>query len=143
MTGDAFPVELDLRRRLFVTGCAAQFFVRAGKREARLLAVVELPHAPAVGRVALLTFLSEASLVNVRVFMAFEASGVGYPERLSFVTLFTRHRNVQPQKRKFRQIVIEIDHRFPTLGLMAIVARGTQSAAVNVARPVTAHAILR
>ena len=143
MTGDAFPVELHLRRRLFVTGCAAQFFVRTGKREARLLAVVELPHAPAVGRVALLAFLSEAAPVNIRVFMAFEASGVRYPERSSRMTLLARHRDVQAQKRKFRQIVIEIDHRFPTLGLMAIVARGTQSAAVNVARAVTAHTIFR
>ena len=143
MTGDAFPVELDLCRRLFVTGCAAQFVVRAGKREARLLAVVELPHAPAIRGVALLAFLSEASLVNIGCFVAFEASGVRYPERSSRVTLFARNRNVQAEKRKLRQIVIEVRHRLPTLGQMALVARGTQPGAVNIARPMAAHALCR
>jgi hypothetical protein len=143
MTGDAFPVELHLRRGLLVAGCAAQFRVRAGQRESSLLAVVELPHAPAVRGVALLAFLSEASLVNIRRFVAFEASGVRYPERSPRMALLARNRHVQTKKREFRQIVIEVDHRLPALGMMAIVARGTQPRAVNVARPVTADAILR
>jgi hypothetical protein len=65
MTGDTFPVELDLRRRLLVTGRAAEFCVRSGQRKACLFAMVELPHAPAVRGVALLAFLSEAAFVNI------------------------------------------------------------------------------
>jgi hypothetical protein len=126
MTGDAFAVELHLRRGLLVTGCTAQFCVRAGKRESRLLAVVELPHAPAIRGMALLAFFSEASLVNIRRFVAFEASGARYPVRPSRMTLLARNRNVQPKKRELRQIVIEVDHRLPTLGHMAVVARSTQ-----------------
>jgi hypothetical protein len=143
MTGDALPVELDLRRGLLVTGRADQLCVRAGEGEARLLAVVKIPQAPAIGGVALLAFLSEASLVNIRLFMAFDASGVRYPERSSRMTLFAGHRNVQAKKRKFSQIVIEVDHRLPTLGHMTVFAGGAQPGAVNVARPVTADAICR
>src|ERR1700730_394038 len=126
MTGDALAVELDLRCRLLVTGRAAQFCVRAAEREARLLGVVELPHAPAVRRVALLAFLAETSLVNVGLFMALEAAGFRYLERFSRVTLFARNRNVQAEKRKLRQIVIEVDNRLPALGHVALVARGAQ-----------------
>jgi hypothetical protein len=143
MTGDTFPLELDLRRRLLVAGCATEFCVRAGEREARLFAVIEFPHAPAVRGVALLALLAEASLVNIRLFVAPGASGIRYPERSLRMTLLARNRNVQAKKRKFRQIVIEVDHRLPTLGQVAFIARGTQPRAVNIARPMTAHAICR
>jgi hypothetical protein len=141
MAGDTFPVELDFGGGLLVTGGAAQLDVRAGERETRLLGMVKFPHAPVVGRVALLAFLAEASLVDIRLFMAFEAGGVLYPECFSRMTLLARNRDVQPKKGEFRQIVIEIDHGFPTLGNMAVVASGTQPRAVNVAGPMTAHAI--
>jgi hypothetical protein len=39
--------------------------------------------------------------------------------------------------------VIEVHHRLPTLGQMAVVARRAQPGAVNIARPMTAHAICR
>ena len=143
MTGDTFPVELDLRRRLLVAGRAAEFCVRSGERKTCLLAVIELPHAPPVRGVALLAFLSEATLVNIRLFVAPDARGVRHPERMSRMTLLAWNRNVQAKKRKFRQIVIEVGHRLPTLGQVAFVARGPQPGAVNVARPMTAHAICR
>src|ERR1700730_8452165 len=126
MTGDACAVEFHLRRRLLVTGGAAELCVCAGEREAGLFAVVEFPQAPAIGGVALLTFLAEASLVNIRLFVALDAGRVRYPERLSLVTLLARNRDVQAEKRKFRQIVIEVDHRLPALWQMAVVARGSQ-----------------
>src|SRR6266567_6624793 len=110
MTRDTFPVELDLRRGLLVAGRATEFCMRPGEREARLLAVVEFPHAPAIRGVALLAFLSEASLVGIRLFMAFEARGIRNVERLPRMTLLARNRNVQAQKREFRQIVVEVDH---------------------------------
>lgn len=110
VTGDALLVELDLRGRLLMTARAAQLCVRAGEREARLLAVVELPHTPAVRGVALLAFLSEASLVNVGLFMALHAGRVRYLERPPRVALFAWDRNVQPEKRELRQVVIEVDH---------------------------------
>jgi hypothetical protein len=141
MTGDTFPVELDLRSRLLVTSCAAQPGVRAGERETRLPGMVKFPHAPAIGGVALLTLLPEASLVDIRLFMAFEAGGVRYPEGFCRMTLLARHGHVQAKKREFRQIVIEVDHGFPTFGYMALVACATQPRAVNVARSMTAHAI--
>jgi hypothetical protein len=125
VTGDAVALELDLRRRLLVTGRAAKFRVRAGEREARLLAVIEFPHAPAVWGVALFAFLAEAALVNIRIFMASVASRSLYPERSSRMTLFARNGNVQPEKRKFRQIVIEVDHLLPALGQMTFLARRT------------------
>jgi hypothetical protein len=110
VTGDAFPIELHLRRRLLVTGGAAELCVCAGEREAGLFAVVEFPQAPAIGGVALLTFLAEASLVNIRRLVALVARGVRYPERLPGMTLLARNGDMQPKKRKFRQIVIEVDH---------------------------------
>jgi hypothetical protein len=141
MTGDAFPVELHLRRRLLVTGGAAELCVCAGEREAGLFAVVEFPQAPAIRGVALLTFLAEASLVNIRVFVALAARGLRYPESLSRMALFAGNCNVQAEKREFRQIVIEVDHRLPALWQMAVIARSAQPGAVNVARPMTAHAV--
>jgi len=141
MAGDAFPVKFDLRRRLLVASRAAQLRVRAGERETRLPGVVKLPHGPAIGGVALLTLLAETSLVDIRLFMAFEASGFIYLECLSRMTLLARNRHVQAKKREFRQIVIEVDHGVPTIGHMALVACGTQPRDVNVARPMTAHAL--
>jgi hypothetical protein len=141
MTGDALPVELHLRRRLLVTGGAAELCVCTGEREAGLFAVIEFPQAPAIGGVALLTFLAEASLVNIRVFVALIARGFRYPERLSRMALFAGNRNVQAEKRKFRQIVIEVDHRLPALWQMAVIARSAQPGAMDVARPMTAHAV--
>jgi hypothetical protein len=108
-----------------MTARTAQLCVRAGEREARLLAVVELPHTPAIRGVALLAFLSEASLVNIGLFVALDASGVRYLECPPRVALFARNRNVQAEKRKLRQVVIEVDHRLPALGEVALLARGT------------------
>jgi len=141
MARNAFPVEFDLRRWLLVASRAAQLRVRAGEREIRLLGVVKVPHAPAIGGVALLTFPAETSLVDIRLFVAFEASGSLYLECLSRMTLLARNCHVQAKEGELRQIVIEIDHGFPTLGHMAFVACGTQPRAVNVARPMTAHAL--
>lgn len=143
MTGHAFPIELDLRRGLFVAGGTAEFRVRAGEREACLFAVVELPHAPAIRGVAVLALLSEAAFVNIGLFMTLDAGGVRYPEGLTRMALFARNRNVQAKKRELRQVVIEVDHRLPALGQMTIVARGAQPGSVNVACPVTAHALCR
>ena len=117
--------------------------MRADERESRLLAVVEFPHAPPIRGVALLTVLAEASFVNIRVFMALDASGIHYPERSSRMALFARDRNVQAKERKFGQVVIEIHHRLPILGDVAFAARGTQPGAVYVGRAMAAHAICR
>src|ERR1700730_8517905 len=123
MTGGTFPIELDLRCGLLVASRAAQFCVRTGERETGLLAVIELPHAPAIGGVALLAFLSEASPVNIRLLVATQASRGLDPEGSARMALFARNRDVQAEKRKFLQVVIEVDHRLPALGQMAIVAR--------------------
>jgi hypothetical protein len=141
MTGDTLPVELDFGGGLLVTGCTAQLDVRAGERETCLLGMVKLPHAPVVRGVALLTFLAEAPLVDIRLLMAFEAGGVLYSECFSRMTLLARNRDVQAKKGEFRQIVIEVDHGFPAFRHVAVVASRTQPRAVNVARPMTAHAI--
>jgi len=86
---------------------------------------------------------SHARRMNVLALVAADARGVRDPERMSRMTLLAWNRDVQAKKRKFRQIVIEVDHRLPTLGQVALVARGTQPGAVNVARPMTAHALRR
>src|SRR5579862_1375915 len=112
MTGDAFPIELDLRRGLFVASRAAEFCVRACERKAGLFAMVELPHAPAIRGVAVLALLSEAALVNIGLFMTLDACGVRYPEGLARMALLARNRNMQAKKRELRQVVIEVDHRF-------------------------------
>jgi hypothetical protein len=57
------------------------------------------------------------------------------------MALLARNRDVQPKKRKFRQIVIEVDHRLPALWQMAVIARSAQPGAVNVARPMAAYAL--
>lgn len=124
MTGYTLPAELDFGCRLFVTSRAAEFCVRAGEREARLLAVVEFPQAPAIRGVALLAFLSEASLVNIRLFVTAHAGRIVYPEGSALVALLARHRNVQAEKRKFREIVIEVDHRLPAFGHVTFIACG-------------------
>ena len=143
MTGDAFPIELDLRCGLLVASRAAQFCVRTGEREARLFAVVELPHAPAIRGVAVLALISEAAFVNIRFLVATQASRGLDPEGSARMALFARNRDVQAEKRKFRQVVIEVDHRLPALGQMTIVAGGAQPGSVNVTCPVTAHAVCR
>jgi len=81
--------------------------------------------------------------VNVRLFVATDASRGLDPEGAACMALFARNRDVQTEKRKFRQVVIEVGDRFPALGQVAIVARRPQSGCVNVACPMTAHTVRR
>src|SRR6202049_926893 len=111
---------------------ALQLGVRAEQRKMRFLGVIENPQRPAVGRMAALALLAEASLVHVIVRMALDA-GRGRPaEGQSRVALRTADDAVQTQQRILGQVMIECDLGRPLVLAVTMVAPALQLAAVRV-----------
>ena len=81
MTRYTVRFELDFRGWSRVAALAIEFCVRSIEREARLFAVVEFPHAPAVGGVTFRALAAEASLMDIFIFVTTDAAGISYPER--------------------------------------------------------------
>lgn len=76
------------------------------QREARLLCVVEAPKRPAVWIVARFASRAHAALV-MRIVVAGSAGEWSTLERRTLVAGFARHRRMQANQRKLRQIVVE------------------------------------
>src|SRR2546421_11851329 len=70
MAREAISLELHFVRRPQVAGLAGELAVRTGEGESGLLAVVELPHFPAVRRGAASAVLAQIPLVHVVLAMA-------------------------------------------------------------------------
>jgi len=87
-------VELHFIRRLFVTSGAGELRVCACEREVRFFAVVELPDAPAVRRMATRAVVAEAALVEVIGAMAVGATLARVLIRTRDVALLARNGDV-------------------------------------------------
>jgi hypothetical protein len=143
VTREAIGVEFHLVRGLLVAAAACEFSVRAGQREASLLAVIEFPDAPAVGRVAFGALLAKRSLVDVIFPVAGDALLAGIPIFLREMTLLARHGYVQAQQWKAGQVMIEVHTRRPAFGRMTSVTSVAQAPYVNIAGTVTTRAFVR
>jgi hypothetical protein len=110
----ASGVELHLIGRLLVAASASHFRVRAGKGEVRLLAVIELPYAPAVGRMASSALVAEAAVVSVLRPMTIDAGFRCAFVRARDVALFAGNGDVETHEWEVREVVIERDANAPT-----------------------------
>ena len=126
VTRETVLFQLHLIRWALVAGLAGELAVRAGEGEAGLLAVVELPQAPAVRGVAAPTILAEIAFVNIVLAVAVDALLADLAIRACHVALFARHGDVQPDQREARQVVVEGDVRAPALGRVALIAAGAE-----------------
>src|SRR3977135_3933347 len=59
------------------------------------------------------------------------------------MALLTRNRHVQAEKRKFRQVVVEIRYRLPTLRNVALLTPDSEPGPVHIACPMTTAAVRR
>src|ERR1700730_10390231 len=59
------------------------------------------------------------------------------------MTLLTRNSHVQAEKWKFRQVVVEVCYRFPTLRNVALLTPDSEPGPVHIARPMTTAAVRR
>lgn len=136
-------IELHLVRGLLVTVSTDELGVCAGEREMCLLAVVELPDAPAIGGVAAGAVAAQATFVKIIWPMAVDATGAGILVRARDVTLLARHRHVQADEREAGQVVIEVRAGTPALRRVTLSAVDSEFSGVDVAGAVTAEAIRR
>src|SRR3989440_4349710 len=107
MAREAISLELHFIRRPQVAGLAGELAVRTGEGESGLLAVVELPHFPAVRRVAASAVLAQIPLVHVVLAMAVDTLLADVAVLAGQMALLARNRHVQAPQRKAREGVIE------------------------------------
>src|ERR1700730_5674606 len=107
MAGIAFLRHLLRTGRLTMTVGADELAVRAEQREVRIARMIELPHLPAVRRVAGLAFLSQAAFVHIVVRVATIARGGRTAEGLRRMALHAADHAMQSEQGKLRQVVIE------------------------------------
>jgi hypothetical protein len=88
--------------------------VRAGKGEVRLLAVIELPYAPAIGRMTSSALVSEAAIVSVVRPMTVDAGFRRAFVRARDMALFAGNGDVETHQWEGREVVIERDINAPT-----------------------------
>src|SRR5215469_1325759 len=96
VTRETVLFQLHLIRWALVAGFAGQLAVRAGEGEAGLLAVVELPQAPAVRGVAAPTVLAEIAFVHIVLAVAVDAFLADVAIFTGQVALLARDGHVQP-----------------------------------------------
>lgn len=126
-----------------MTVAAIELRVFAGQREFRLPVVIEIPDAPAVGRMAGGAVAAEAAFVYIAASMAGNAVVRGAGIRARGVALATSNDHVHAQQRERAEIVIERQPRFPAHRSVAGFASHPLRAGVNVITPMAAGAILR
>src|SRR5258705_10300662 len=122
---------------------ARELRVRAIELEAGFLAVVEIPDAPAVRRMATRAIGAEAALVHVIALVAVDALRADVAVGPRDVALLAGHGDVQADERKARQVVIESHVLVPARGRVALRAVLAELARVHVARAVAAVAFGR
>jgi len=141
MASQTSRIEFHLVRGLFVATLTGQLPVRACQRKAGLLAVVKVPQAPSIRRMALGAVRPEAAMVDVVALVAVVAAPADIPILPRLVALLARYCHVQTHEWKICQVVIEGDRRLPTFGGMALVALHAELTGVDVARAMAGRAI--
>src|SRR5205823_540118 len=140
MAREAIRLELHFVRWPQVAGLAGKLAVRTAQGKSGLLAVVELPHLPAVRRVASSAVLAQIPLVHVVLAMAVDTLLADVAVLAGQMTLLARNRDVQADQRKAREVVIEAHAGAPARRRVALIAFLAELAGVHVVGPVAAHA---
>src|SRR5207302_5594448 len=140
MAREAILLELHFVRRPQVAGLAGELTVRTGEGKSGLLAVVELPHFPAVRGVASSAVLAQIALVHVVLAMAVDTLLADVAVLARQMTLLAWNRDVQAHQRKAREVVIEAHAGAPARRRVALIAFLAELTGVHVVRPVAAHA---
>src|SRR5882724_3649507 len=119
---------------------AADLRVSAQERKAGVGRVIEVPHFPAIRRMALGAVLPETPVVNVVLGVAADAFLGRIIESLCRMALPARDDHVQSRERILRLIVIEA-HVLPFRGRVALLALLAQRAAVRLIGAMTVDAL--
>jgi hypothetical protein len=133
VAGKTGRIQFYLVRGLSMTPRAGKLGVRSCQGKTGLLAVIELPDVPPVRGVAVIAGLAQGPLVYVIAAVALDAGVASVLVLLRPVTLFAWHGNVQAEKRKARQVVIEADVGVPPFRRVALIALATESACMDIA----------
>src|SRR3984893_7095990 len=141
MTREAILLELHLIGRLAVARLAGELAVGAAQGKSGLLAVIDLPHLPAVRRVASSAVLAQVALVHVVLLVTVDTLVADVAVLAGQMTLLAWKRDVQADQRKLREVVIEAHARAPALRRVAVIAFLAEMAGVHVVRPVAAQAL--
>lgn len=123
-----------------VTGETVQSLVRSVQGVVRTFVMIEIPPAPVLGIVALLTTRPQPPLVHVIFLMARPAFFAGILEGSTFMTFLAWHGHMLAQERKPAQAVIKEDRPFPRLLVVATPAFSAFLAFVDVVFFMTAEA---
>src|SRR5262249_45113775 len=129
MTGAADHRWLDDVLRPDMTVGATDLGVRAQQREARVSRVIEVPHLPTVGCVALGAVLAKSSIVNIVLRMAAQTFLRRVIESLARMTLAAAHDHMQSGQGVLGLIVVEIDF-LPAGRVVALLALLAERAAM-------------
>src|SRR2546429_403108 len=143
MAREAILLELHFVRRPQVACLAGELTVSTGEGKSGLLAVVELPHFPAVRGVASSAVLAQIALVHVVLAMAVDTLLADVAVLARQMTLLAWNRDVQAHQRKAREVVIEAHAGAPARRRVALIAFLAELAGVRVLRLVTAGALAR
>src|SRR2546430_7607698 len=138
MAREAILLELHFVRRPQVACLAGELTVSTGEGKSGLLAVVELPHFPAVRGVASSAVLAQIALVHVVLAMAVDTLLADVAVLARQMTLLAWNRDVQAHQRKAREVVIEAHAGAPARRRVALIAFLAELAGVHAGRPVAA-----
>ena len=122
-----------------MTVTATQVAVCTQQLEVGLFAVIEDPHRPAVGVVAVLALSSQCCLVFIVVSMAADALQLGILEGGRQMAFFAGHRGVQAKQGEAGQVMIENNTVAPAGHLMAALTLLAFLSVVNIIRLVAAE----
>ena len=122
-----------------MTVTAMQVAVCAQQFEVGLFAVIENPHRPAVGVMAILALSAQRRLVFIVVSMATDALQFGILESGRQMAFFAGHRGVQAKQGEAGQVVIENNTVAPAGHLMAALTLLAFLSLVNIIRLVAAE----
>ena len=142
MAGQTGRIELDLVGGLLVTPRAGELFVGAVEGKSRFLAMVEVPLAPAVGRVALVTALAQGALVDVHLLMTRKAVLMRILISPGRMALAAGDDDVLPEEGELRQVVIEMDVVAPSLRRVTLSAVRAELSEMNITDAMTIGALL-
>src|ERR1700751_501128 len=137
----AILFQLHFIRRPPGAGLAGELAVSAGEGEAGLLAMIELPQPPAVRGVTAGTLLAEVALVHIVLLVAVDTLLADLAVLARQMTLLAGHRDVQPDQREAREVVVESQMRTPALGRVALITAAAEGTQVHIARLVAAAAV--
>lgn len=140
MTRPADHRRLDGVLRPDVAVSATHFRVCAQQGETGVSGMIEVPHLPAVGRVAIAAVLTQSAIVDIVLHMTADTFLWRIVESLRRMALPAGHDDMQSRERILRLVVVEI-HVFPFGRVVALLALLTQRPAMSIIGAVAVDAL--